>query len=142
LTGLNGGNDYPTTVGTLELAEQRIADERDGINRTLSKIYYLQNELGVPWSVAEDQGFNTAYNRYMMEKRGIEKALQPIAKHLPQMPYVRESRRIQGIEILVADDLQRWENAKHQPTSIAVGDYYMDLHRTDEYYEKDLDQEE
>ena len=142
LTGLNGGNDYPTSVGTIEREEQRIADERDGINRTLSKIYYLQNELGVPWSVAEEQGFNTAYNRYMMEKRGVDKALLPIAMHLPQLPYVRESRRIEGIQILVADDLQRWENAKHQPTSIAVGDYYMDLHRTDEHYEKDLDQEE
>lgn len=142
LTGLNGGNDYPTSVGTLELEEQRLADERDGINRTLSKIYYLQNELGVPWSVAEEQGFNTAYNRYRMKKRGVDEALLPIAMHLPQLPYVRESRRIQGIQTLVADDLQRWENAKHQPTSIAVGDYYMDLHRTDEYYEKDLDQEE
>lgn len=142
LTGLNGGNDYPTTVATIEVEQQRLKDEREGIYRTLAKIYYLQNELGVPWSVAEDQGYNTPYNRAMMRKRGIPEAFMHIAVHLPQMPYVRESRRIEGVKMLVADDLARWENAVHQRTSVAVGDYFMDLHRTDEFYEKDLDDED
>lgn len=141
LTGLNGGNDYPVTVATIESEEQRLKDEREGILRTLAKIYYLQNELGVPWSVAEDQGFNTPYNRAMMRKRGIPEEFLPIAANLPQLPYVRESRRIEGVKVLVADDLARWENAVHQRTSIAVGDYFMDLHRTDEFLEKDLDDE-
>jgi hypothetical protein len=139
LTGVNGGNDYPVTVGTIESPEQRSKDERDGIYKTLSYIYYLQNELGLPWSVAEDQGFNTAYNRYAMKKRGIEDSLLNIARYLPQMPYVREGRRIEGVRMLVADDLQRGDKAKHVATSIAIGDYFMDLHGTYNALENDLD---
>lgn len=139
LTGLNGGNDYPVSVATIEQPAQRLIDEADGIYRTLAKIYYLQNELGVPWSVAEDQGYNTAYNREMMKRRGIPEDLQHITMHMAQIPYVRESRRMEGMVMIVSDDMDRWEKAKHVPTSVAVGDYFMDLHGTKEYYEKDLD---
>jgi YD repeat-containing protein len=139
LTGLNGGNDYPVSVATIEQPEQRLIDEADGIYRTLAKIYYLQNELGVPWSVAEDQGWNTAYNREMMKRRGIPENLQHITKHMAQIPYVRESRRMEGVVMVVAADVDRWEKAKHVPTSVSVGDYFMDLHGTKEYYERDLD---
>src|SRR5690606_20334609 len=76
---------------------------------------------------------------FMMKKRGITPALLPLAQHLPQMPYVRESRRIIGIETLVADELQRGARTKHVPTAIAVGDYFMDLHHTYESLEFDLD---
>lgn len=141
LTGLNGGNDYPVSVATIESDSQRLVDESDGIYRTLAKIYYLQNELNLPWSVAEDQQFNTSYNREMMKRRGIPDSLIEIAKHMPQIPYVRESRRIEGVKIVVSDDLTRWEKAKHVPTSVAVGDYFMDLHRTYEAIEHDLDNE-
>lgn len=139
LADLNGGNDYPVSVATIETPAQRLADEREGIYRTLSIIYYLQNELGVHWALAEDQGYNTLYNRLMMEKRGIAPELLPLAQHLPQMPYVRESRRIIGIQTLVADDLARGSRTKHFPTSIAMGDYFMDLHHTYESLEFDLD---
>lgn len=139
LGGLNGGNDYHVSVATVEQIGQRLEDEKEGIYRTLSIIYYLQNELGVPWSFAEDQGYNTTYNRMMMEKRGVVKEMLPYAKYLPQMPYVRESRRIMAKKVLVADDLQRWENARHFSTSIAMGDYSMDLHSTYDSYERDLD---
>ena len=142
LGGLNGGNDYPVSVATLEQIGQRLEDEKEGIYRTLSIIYYLQNELGVPWSFAEEQGYNTAYNKMMMEKRGVVKEMLPYAKYLPQMPYVRESRRIIGEKILVADDLQRWEKARHFSTSIAMGDYFMDLHNTYDSYERDLDNDD
>ncbi len=141
LTGLNGGNDYPVSVATIETEKQRLMDERDGIYRTLAKIYYLQNELNLPWSLAEDQLYNTSYNREMMKRRGIPEHFLDIVKHMPQIPYVRESRRIEGVEIVVSDDMARWEKAKHVPTSIAVGDYFMDLHRTYEAIEKDLDNE-
>lgn len=139
LLGLNGGNDYAVSVATIESPQQRLADEAAGVYRTLAYIYYLQHELGIPWSVAEDQGYNTAYNLAMMKKRGIPDALLPVASCLPQMPYVRESRRMEGLVTVVARDMQRREKAKHVATSIAVGDYFMDLHGTGEYVEKDLD---
>src|SRR3546814_2879252 len=63
----------------------------------------------------------------------------PYAQYLPQMPYARESRRIVGVKTLVADDLERGENARHFQTSVAMGDYYMDLHHTYEALEFDLD---
>ncbi|MGC4235819.1 MAG: FAD-dependent oxidoreductase [Niabella sp.] len=141
ITGFNGGNDYPVSVATIESAQQRLNDERDGIYRTLAYIYYLQNELNVPWSLAEDQQYNTAYNREMMKRRGIPENLLDLVKHLPQIPYVRESRRLEGVVMVVADDLQRGDKAKHVATSVAVGDYFMDLHRSYEALEKDLDNE-
>jgi hypothetical protein len=33
----------------------------------------------------------------------------------------------------------RFDNARHWPTSVAMGDYFMDLHRTEEELEHDLD---
>lgn len=139
LMGLNTGNDYPTSVATIESEDKRMEDEREGIYRTLAQIYYLQHELGLPWSVAEDQGYNTAYNREMMKKRGIPDSFMNIVKHMPQMPYVRESRRLEGKVMIVTKDMDRWEKAKHVATSVAVGDYFMDLHGTKEFYERDLD---
>src|SRR3546814_13077272 len=117
---LNGGNDYDVSVATIETEAGRLEDEREGIYRTLSIVYYLQNELGVSWSFAEDQGYNTPYNRMMMKKRGVVQDMLPYAKYLPHMPYVRESRRIVGVKPLVADDLERGENARHFQTSVAI----------------------
>jgi len=139
LTSLNGGNDYPTTVATIEDLKQRYADERGGIYRSLSILYYLQNDLGSNWSVAEDQGYDTPANRAYMAKIGIRPDLIDVASKLPPLPYVRECRRIIGIKTLVATDLTRFEKAKHFDTSVAMADYFMDLHGTNEAVEKDLD---
>ncbi|MGB7157961.1 MAG: FAD-dependent oxidoreductase [Tepidisphaeraceae bacterium] len=139
LTSLNGGNDYPTTVATIEDLKQRYADERGGIYRSLSIIYYLQNELGAKWSVAEEQGYDTPANRAYMAKLGIRPDLMDVACRMPPLPYVRESRRIMGIKTLVASDLTRFKEAKHFDTSVAMADYFMDLHGTEEAIEKDLD---
>jgi len=139
LTSLNGGNDYPTTVATIEDLKQRYADERGGIYRSLSILYYLQNELGSNWSLAEDQGYDTPANRAYMAKIGIRPDLIDVASKLPPLPYVRECRRVIGIKTLVAADLARFEKAKHFDTSVAMADYFMDLHGTDEHVEKDLD---
>jgi hypothetical protein len=139
LTSINGGNDYPATVGTIENLKQRYADERVGIYKSLSVIYYLQHELGSNWSVAEDQGYDTPANRAYMAKIGIRPDLMEVACRLPQLPYVRECRRIVGVRTLVAGDLTRYKDAKLFETSVAMGDYFMDLHGTDEAVEKDLD---
>jgi hypothetical protein len=139
LTSLNGGNDYPTTVATIEDLKQRYADELGGIYKSLSIIYYLQNELGSNWALAEDQGYDTPGNRAYMAKLGVRPDLLDIAAKLPPLPYVRECRRIVGIKTLVAAELGRFKDAKHFETSVAMADYFMDLHGTDEHVEKDLD---
>lgn len=139
LTSLNGGNDYPVTVATIEDPKQRLIDERAGIYKTLAVIAYYQNELGARWSVADEQGYDTPANRAKMKELGIRPDLVEVAARLPQMPYVRESRRVMGVKTLVASDLTRYENAKLMPTSLAMADYFMDLHGTEEAVEKDLD---
>lgn len=142
--GFNGGNDYSVSAGTCEDAQQRLLDERRGIYLTLGALYYFQQELGLKWSLAEDEGYDTPYNRMKMKALDLRSDLEPLARHLPQMPYVRESRRMIGVDTLKAADLGRYENAKHVAHSVAMGDYFMDLDhgRTAHLIEKDLDTEE
>lgn len=125
--GFNGGNDYPVTAATVENPAQRLLDEREGIYKTLGALYYFQHELGVNWSLAEDEGYDTPANRTKMKALNLRPDLEALAVHLPQHPYVRESRRIIGVQTLTAHDLGRFENAKHVRTSVAMGDYFMDL---------------
>ncbi|MGC3966327.1 MAG: FAD-dependent oxidoreductase [Pirellulales bacterium] len=142
--GFNGGNDYSVSAGTCEDSKQRLLDERRGIYLTLGALYYFQQELGLPWSLAADEGYDTPYNRAKMKALDLRSDLEPLARHLPQMPYVRESRRMIGVGTLKAADLGRYENAKHVAHSVAMGDYFMDLDhgRTAHLVETDLDKEE
>lgn len=139
--GFNGGNDYPVTAATIEAPAQRLRDEREGIYKTLGALYYFQRELGVNWSLAADEGYATPYNRAKMKALGLRPDLEALAVHLPQQPYVRECRRIIGVRTLTAGDLTRFEAAKHFPTSVAMGDYFMDLDhgKTAHAIESDLD---
>ncbi|MBL9133987.1 MAG: FAD-dependent oxidoreductase [Verrucomicrobiaceae bacterium] len=139
--GFNGGNDYPVTAATIEDPAQRLLDEREGIYKTLGALYYFQHELGVNWSLAEDEGYDTPYNRAKMKALNLRPDLEKIAVHLPQQPYVRECRRIIGVQTLTAHDLGRFEHAKHVRTSVAMGDYFMDLDhgKTAHAIEPDLD---
>ncbi len=125
--GFNGGNDYPVTAATIEDLAQRRLDEREGIYKTLGALYYFQQELGLNWSLAADEGYATEANRAKMKTLDLRPDLEALAVHLPQHPYVRECRRIMGVKTLSAHDLGRYENAKHMPTSVAMGDYFMDL---------------
>lgn len=139
--GFNGGNDYPVTAATIEDPAQRLRDEREGIYKTLGALYYFQHELGVNWSLAEDEGYDTPYNRAKMQALNLRPDLAALAVHLPQQPYVRECRRIIGVQTLSAKDLGRFENAKHVASSVAMGDYFMDLDhgKTAQAIEPDLD---
>lgn len=139
--GFNGGNDYPVSVATCQDPAQRRRDEREGIYRTLGALYYFQHELGLNWSLAEDEGYNTPYNRRHMQGLELRPDLAALAVHLPQMPYVREARRVIGVQTLVAADLTRYDDAKHVATSVAMGDYFMDLDHghTAHALEADLD---
>lgn len=140
--GLNGGRqDYPVTVAGIEDPAVRRTQQTDGIYRTLCEIYFLQHELGLPWSVAEDEGYNTAYQQRTMAQLNLPAEFLPIALHLPQWPYVRECRRGMGIYTLRTSDMGRFKDAKLFSTSVAMGDYFMDIDhgKTGEAVEKDLD---
>lgn len=140
--GLNGGRqDYPVTVAGIEDPEIRRVQQRAGIYRTLNEIYYFQHELGLPWAVAEDEGYRTPYQEEQMTKLNLRPDLLPIALHLPQWPYVRECRRGMGLYTLRTSDMGRFEEARLFPTSVAMGDYFMDIDhgKTGDAVEKDLD---
>jgi len=144
--GLNGGNDYPVSAATMEDSAQRARDELGGINRTLGIIYWFQNELGLPWSVADEEGYFSPYNLQRMKERGVRADLLPIAARLPQWPYVREARRIIGVETLRGQDLytrdRGADSARHWASTIAINDYSFDLHGTEDSLEEGLDEKE
>ncbi len=97
--------------------------------KTIQFIYYMQTELGqADWSVANDEGFNTGYNRQENTCPNIPEELRAIENNMPQKPYVRESKRIVGLQTLTAPAV----NA-HTPVSngLALADYGFDLHQCD-----------
>lgn len=139
-TAVNWFNDYEVTTDIFDRSK------RKGIYcaaklRTLDLIYYIQNELKERlWSVANDEGYDTAYNREENSCPEIPQEFKTIEANFPPLPYVRESRRIVGEYTLAGGDVRReapWPN----PTlftgveplgvvsdSIAVGDYTVYLH--------------
>ena len=155
-TVLNWGNDYPGTyawngkrglpVAYLEDKELRKEIEREALIKTLHFIYYIQNELGEEWSVAEDE-YN---NRNIPEfARDLPPEWQEIVKRMPVIPYVRESRRIVGNHTLTSHELlqnslsYRDGQTSHEfSDSIAIGGYILDLHgaNTDSDMEWELDE--
>lgn len=142
--GLNGGNDYPVTAATIEDLQQRYRDELGGINKTLGIIYWFQHTLGLPWAVAEDEGYYSPLNAQFMKERGVREDLIPIAARLPQHPYVRECRRLIGVETIRGTDIytrdRGQEQGRHWPDAVAINDYSIDLHGTRDQIEKDLDE--
>jgi len=79
-------------------------------DQTLGLIYFLQNRLGLEHYALS--------NEFLTED------------HLAKIPYVRESRRLQGVYRLVENDILPAENGRSviQPDAIAIGDYPIDLH--------------
>ena len=142
-TVLNWGNDYPGTYGWtngrrglpvsyIEDRNLRLQVEREALIKTLHFIYYIQNELGEPWSVAEDE----YANRILPEAaRDLPREWQEIARRMPVIPYVRESRRIIGDHTLTSHELLRNSlsyrdgHTSHEfSDAIAIGGYILDLH--------------
>jgi len=155
-TVLNWGNDYPGTyawngkrglpVSYLEDKLLRKEVEREALIKTLHFIYYIQNELGEEWSVAEDE-----YNNRILPEvaRDLPAEWQEIVKRMPVIPYVRESRRIIGAHTLTSHELlqnslsYRDGQTSHEfSDAIAIGGYILDLHgaNTDSDMEWDLDE--
>lgn len=147
-THLNFTNDYPCTVADLEDPARRMATGRAMRLRTLQLLHYIQQELGLSdWSVADDEGFDSPYNRAQIDAWLREQPeLEPYRKilyHFSPIPYVRESRRLVGLHTLLAREISRGPGRRpiQFPTTIGLGDYRLDLHggKSAENLELDLD---
>ena len=151
-TGVNWANDFPghmipikpgLPVRFLLDKDERLRLEREAFIKTLNFIYYIQNELGEPWSIADDEYYDDvpyAIVRYLPEP------WREIARHMPPIPYVRESRRIIGEHTLASAELFRnsqshLDGNNHEfEDSIGIGRYLLDLHavHADAFMEHDL----
>lgn len=141
---MNGKRGLP--VSYLEDRNLRLQVEREALIKTLHFIYYIQNELGEPWSVADDE----YANRILPEAaRTLPREWQEIARRMPVIPYIRESRRIIGAHTLTSQELLRnslsyrdGHTSREFPDAIAIGGYILDLHgaNTDADTEWELDE--
>ena len=93
----------------------------------------MQNELDESWSVDENE-----YGELQEAAKDLPDEWKVIARHLPPVPYVRESRRGVGDRTLTSREL--FENSlsykdgrgNHEfQDAIAIGCYHLDLHHTD-----------
>ncbi|MDR3264671.1 MAG: FAD-dependent oxidoreductase [Synergistaceae bacterium] len=144
-SGVNWGNDYPGRAGWngytglpiayIEDRELRARVEKDALVKTLHFIYYMQNELGENWSVTDDE-----YEHATLPPaaRDLPEEWQEIARRMPPIPYVRESRRAVGARTLTSAGLlqnslsYRDGQTSHEfPDAIAIGGYILDLHGAD-----------
>lgn len=153
-TCVNWANDFPgrgkdrpgLTTAYIEDADVRRAIEREAMNKTLCFLWYMQNELGMSdWSVDTEQGYGWSSNDWESADDPLLPAeFAPVLKHFPPMPYVREGRRAIGVETLAERDIRRDKEMKRTPhgcpTSIALGEYPIDVHGSHEsrYLEAEL----
>jgi len=133
-THLNYNNDYPVHIRDVEDMASREATCRDAQLKTLNLLYYIQNTLGKKdWSVSNDEGYDSAYNRARVDQWLKDKPelvpYRQVLYHFPVMAYARESRRIIGLHTLSAPEIERLPHPpKMFETSVAIGDYPVDLH--------------
>ena len=143
-TGVNWGNDYPGAylweerhglpVNYLESPDLRAYVEREALIKTLHYIYYIQNELKESWSVDENE-----YNYLPEAARDLPEEWLEVAKHMPPIPYVRESRRILGDYTMnskaIRENSSSYRNSNKNrefSDAIAIAGYNLDLHGGDD----------
>ncbi|MGO4210757.1 FAD-dependent oxidoreductase [Terriglobus sp. 2YAB30_2] len=142
-TVLNWFNDLPTHTDIFDRdARKKILCEAK--LKTLANLYYLQHELHEPlWSVANDEGYDTPFNRTENSCPNIPEEFKVIEANMPALPYIRESQRVIGEYTLTAGDIRRERQGGISVVgfadSIAVGDYPDDLHACDA--ESDLEEQ-
>jgi len=128
-TSLNYHNDQKIFADYFTSESARRAYIVSATALTLGIIYYLQAELHLPWSVATDEGYADGPNR-PDPIQGLED-FASVTCHMPPRPYVREARRLVGVETLTGKDIFRLRNhgeARWNVDSVAVGTYPPDLH--------------
>jgi hypothetical protein len=117
------------------------------MNKTLAFIWYMQSELGMTdWSVDDGQGYGGWFSNEWetADDPLLPPEFAPILRHFPPFPYVREGRRIVGVETLTASDIKRdvlrARAYKNYPSSVALGEYSIDVHGShlDRYMEHAL----
>ena len=99
----------------------------------MADLYYIQHEMQEPlWSIANDEGYDTAFNRSENSCPNIPEEFKAIEHNFPPLPYVRESRRLVGEYSLTGGDIRRERQGGMSVVgfadAIAVGDYADDLH--------------
>jgi FAD dependent oxidoreductase len=150
-THMNYNNDYPLTVADVEDPAARIASGYAMRLKTLHLLYYVQQTLGhADWSVADDEGYDSPFNREEIDRWIQEKPelapYRPILHHFSVMAYARESRRIVGLHTLTATEIDRKNGTtpKLFSSAVAIADYPMDLHGASQpkWLELDLDRAE
>lgn len=129
---MNWFNDYPTTTEIFDRAKRQKFVCAAKL-KTMMNLFYIQHELGgSDWSVANDEGYDTAFNREDNSCPNIPREFKAIEMLMPQAPYVRESMRLVGLHTLTGGEIRR-PAPRHIavtnfPDSIAVGDYPDDMH--------------
>jgi len=140
-TALNWFNDYPADTDLFDRSKRKSIMCAAKLH-TLDVIYYIQHDLnGKLWSVANDQGYDTPYNREENSCPNIPQEFKPLEVNFPPLPYIRESQRLIGEYTLIGEDVRReapWPTSQRFSDlfpvrsvfndSIAVGDYNVYLH--------------
>lgn len=136
-------NDVSTTVADLQDADLRWKKGVEMRRKTLCLIYYMQNVLGLNWSVDVSQKYDTAYNKWITAKMVTDfadlKPYQKVLENFPVMPYVRESRRIIGLHTLISSDIDRTKTPVLFKDAISINDYPEDLHGSKSPIDLDVD---
>jgi hypothetical protein len=144
-TAMNWFNDFDVSTAILDPSQRKPLNCQAKL-KTLANLYYIQHEMGETlWSVANDEGYDTAYNKDNACTE-IPTEYKALENNLPQLPYVRESNRLVGEYTLTAGDIRRegnWvKSIKGFSDAIAVGNYADDLHgcnSSPNLYETDLE---
>lgn len=140
-TAINWANDHPgqnsgvpgLSVDFIESPNFRALTTREAMLKTLAFIYYMQTELGMSdWSVDNRQGYGDWYSTDWADWAELPEKYRPILSLFPPFPYVRESRRLVGIQTMTIDDILRDERLGRtltsKPHSLALGEYPIDIH--------------
>ena len=127
-TTLNFYNDSPADKWFLLDRAARERELRTARSKTLGLIYYLQHVLGLPWSVATDEGYGLGPPT---DAEPIVPGDAAVERHLPPRPYIRESLRLIGADTLTGRQIMRPANHAEAPwraDAVAGGLYPVDLH--------------
>ena len=156
-SGVNWGNDYPGEGGYegksglpvtyLEDGSFRRRAQALAMIKTIGFLHYVQNELGLPWSVADDEFDDEATWDAVSPYLPPEYA--SLARRFPPQPYVREGRRLVGVETLTSARLRANSESyrdgtegREEATAVATGRYILDLHGADETEELEAEFQE